>query len=97
MKRPLMTTCWLDHFSVLDDPRQSWKVCYPLEAVLLIVLCASMAGAEDFVQLARWGNRKPDFLRRFLPFAKGVPSHDPLNDVINALPRSVSRPALRRG
>ena len=56
------------------------------EAVLLIVLCASMAGAEDFVQIERWGNRKPDFPRRFLPFAKGVPSHDPLNDVINALP-----------
>ena len=82
----MMTTCLLDHFSALDDPRQSWKVCYPLEAVLLIVLCASMAGAEDFVQIERWGNSRLDFLRCFLPFAKGVPSHDPLNDVINALP-----------
>ena len=33
----------------------------------------------------RWGNRKLEFLRRFLPFAKGVPSHDTLNDVIIAL------------
>ena len=82
----MMTTCLLDHFSALDDPRQSWKVCYPLEEVLLIVLCATMSGAEDFVQIERWGNRKLDFLRRFLPFAKGVPSHDTLNDVINALP-----------
>ena len=81
-----MTTCLLDYFSALDDPRQSWKVCYPLEAVLLIVLCASMAGAEGFVQIERWGNSRLDFLRCFLPFAKGVPSHDPLNDVINALP-----------
>ena len=80
----MMTTCLLDHFSALDDPRQSWKVCYPLEAVL--VLCATMVGAEDFLQIERWGNRKPDFLRRFLPFAKGVPSHDTLNDVVNALP-----------
>ena len=45
-----------------------------------------MAGAEDFVQIERWANRKLDFPRRFLPFAKGVPSHDTLNDVINALP-----------
>ena len=82
----MMTTCLLDHFSALDDSRQSWQVCYPLEAVLLIVLCATMAGAEDFVQIERRGNRKPDFLRRFLPFAKGAPSHDTLNDVINALP-----------
>ena len=82
----MTVTCLLDYFSALDDPRQSWKVCYPLEEVLLIVLCATMMGARDFVQIERWGNRKLDFLRRFLPFAQGVPSHDPLNDVINALP-----------
>ena len=52
----------------------------------MIVLCATMAGAEDSVQIERWGNRKPDFPRRFLSFAQGVPSHDTLNDVINALP-----------
>ena len=49
----MMTTCLLDHFSALDDPHQFWKVCYPLEAVLLIVPCATMAGAEDFVQIER--------------------------------------------
>ena len=54
----MMTTCLLDHFSALDDPRQSWKVCYPLEEVLLIVLRATMVGAEDFVQIERWANRK---------------------------------------
>lgn len=81
----MMTTCLLDHFSALDEPRQSWKVCYPLEAVLLIALCATMAGAGDFVQIERWANRKLDFPRRFLPFVKGVPSHDILKDVINAL------------
>ena len=38
------------------------------------------------VRIERWANRKLDFLRRFLPFAKGIPSHDTLNDVIDALP-----------
>ena len=78
--------CLLDHFSALDDPRQSWKVAYPLPEILLIVLCATMAGADDFVRIERRANRKLDFLRRFLPFANGIPSHDTLNDVINALP-----------
>ena len=82
----MSTPCLLDHFSALDDPRQAWKVAYPLPEILLIVLCATMAGAEDFVQIERWANRKLDFLRRFLPFANGIPSHDTLNDVINALP-----------
>ena len=62
----MSTTRLLDHFSALDDPRQSWKVTYPLPEVLLIVLCATMAGAEDFVQIELWANRKFDFLRRFL-------------------------------
>jgi len=76
----------LDQFSALEDPRQSWKVVYPLSEILLAVLCAVMAGADDFVEIERWANRKLDFLRRFLPFENAVPSHDTLNDVINALP-----------
>ena len=81
-----MNKSLLDHFSCLSDPRQSWKMVYPLNEVLLIVLCATMAGAEDFVEIEQWSNNKIDFLRRFLPFEKGLPSHDTLNDVINALP-----------
>ena len=45
----MSTTRLLDHFSALDDPRQSWKMTYPLPEVLLIVLCATMAGAEDYL------------------------------------------------
>jgi predicted transposase YbfD/YdcC len=79
----------LDHFSALDDPRQAWKVAYPLAEILLSVLCGTLAGAEDFVEIERWANRKLDFLRRFLPFERGIPSHDTLNDVMNALPAAV--------
>jgi hypothetical protein len=81
-----MSRSLLDHFSALSDPRQPGKVLYPLREILLVVLCATMAGAEDFVETERWGRRKLDFLRRRLPFARGVPSHDTLNDVMNALP-----------
>ena len=79
-------TSLLDHFSALEDPRQSWKTVYPLPEILLIVLCGVMAGADDFVEIARWAERKIAFLRRFLPFREGIPSHDTLTDVMNALP-----------
>jgi predicted transposase YbfD/YdcC len=75
----------IDHFAVLADPRQSWKVVYPLPEVLLLVLCGTLAGAEDFVEIRRWGMVNQGFLRRFLPFAEGIPSHDTLNDIVNAL------------
>jgi predicted transposase YbfD/YdcC len=77
---------FLDHFSALEDPRQSWKVVYPLDEILLVVLCGTLAGAEDFAEIQRWGLRKLDFLRRLRPFEGGIPSHDTLNDVMNALP-----------
>lgn len=76
----------LDHFSALEDPRQGWKVLYPLPEILLVVLCGVLAGADDFVEIERWAKRKLDFLRRLLPFRDGVCSHDTLNDVMNALP-----------
>ncbi|MBP2296428.1 ISAs1 family transposase [Azospirillum rugosum] len=75
----------LEHLSVLEDPRQSWKVVYPLEEILLVVLCATLAGADDFVEAAERAGAHLCFLRRFRPFARGIPSHDTLNDVINAL------------
>lgn len=78
-------TSLIDHFSALRDPRQSWKVLYPLPEILLVVLCGTLAGAEDFVEIRRWASMHLGFLRRFLPFADGVASHDTLNDVINAI------------
>ena len=38
----------IEHFAALEDPRQSWKVLYPLPEVLLLVLCGTLAGVEDF-------------------------------------------------
>lgn len=75
----------LDHFSALKDPRMGWRVLYPLPEILLLVLCATLSDMEDFVEIVLWGEERLDFLRRFLPFERGVPSHDVLNDVFNAL------------
>ncbi len=75
----------IEHFAALEDPRQSWKVLFPLPEVLLLVLCGTLAGAEDFVEIRRWGQMRQEFLRRLLPFKAGIPSHDTLNDIINAI------------
>jgi predicted transposase YbfD/YdcC len=79
------TASLLDHFSALSDPREQWRVVYPLPEILLLVLCATLCGMEDFVEVRLWGEQRLDFLRRFLPFERGLPSHDTLNDVFNAL------------
>ena len=67
---------WLDHFEALDDPRQIGKVAYPLPEMLLQCLLAVLAGADSWVEIALFGKRKLDFLRRFAAFENGTPSHD---------------------
>ena len=42
-----------------------------------------------------WGEERLTFLRRFLPYGNGIPSHDTLNGVINALDPELFQ-ALRR-
>lgn len=76
---------FLAHFSRLTDPRQSLKVLYPLDEVLLLTLCAVLCGADGWVSVALFGRQKLAFLRRFLPFANGTPSHDQLGLIFGAL------------
>ena len=76
---------FLSHFAALRDPRQAAKVLYPLAEILLLMLCATISGADDFVEIHLWGCERRDFLRRFLPFEHGIPSHDTLCDVIAAI------------
>ena len=76
---------FLTQFAALRDPRQAAKVLYPLPEVLLLLLCGTIAGADGFVELALWGGEHLAFLRRFLPYAHGVPSHDTLCEVVAAL------------
>ena len=64
---------FLNHFRDLPDPRQAGKVLYPLEEILLLCLLAVLAGAETFVDIARFGQKKLDLLRRFRPFRDGTP------------------------
>jgi hypothetical protein len=52
----------LDHFSVVEDPREPWRVAHPLPEVLLLVLC---------------GLRRPRSDRRVEPNAFDVPASRP--------------------
>jgi predicted transposase YbfD/YdcC len=79
------TIVFLDHFRSLPDPRQRGKVIYPLEEVLLLCLLAVLAGAESVVDIARFGTKKRELLRRFRPFTDGTPSHDQLGDIFATL------------
>ena len=77
------TRSLLQHLAVLKDPRQPCKVMYPLAEVLLLVVCATIAGCDDYDEIAAWGEARLAFLRRFLPYHWGVPCEDWLRVVMN--------------
>ena len=87
---------FLGYFKDLPDPRQRGKVIYPLDEVLLLCLLAVLAGAETFVDIARFGEKKLELLRRFRPFRDGTPSHDQLGDIFATLDAEAIPALLRR-
>ena len=76
---------FLSYFRDLEDPRQRGKVAYPLDEILLLCLLAVLAGAETITDIALFGRKKLDLLRRFRPFARGTPAHDHLGDILAVL------------
>ena len=76
---------FLEYFKDLPDPRQQGKVVYPLDEVLVLSLLGVLAGAEAFTDIARFGEKKLDLLRRFRPFRDGTPPHDRLGDIFASL------------
>ena len=78
----------IDHFSGLRDPRQGWKVVYPLlEITLLDPMCD--AGGRGHVRRCPplVGVRRSTLYapRLMLAFNRNILSQDTLNNVINAL------------
>jgi predicted transposase YbfD/YdcC len=79
------TVVFLSYFKDLPDIRQRGKIMYPLPEVLLLCLLAVLAGAETVTDIARFGEKKLDLLRRLRPFAAGTPAHDHLGDILASL------------
>jgi predicted transposase YbfD/YdcC len=76
---------FLRYFKDLKDPRQRGKVTYPLDEILLLCLLGVLAGAETVTDIALFGRKKLDLLRRFRPFEDGTPAHDHLGDILAVL------------
>jgi predicted transposase YbfD/YdcC len=66
----------VEHFSALEDPRCAGKVEHRLIDILVIAVCAVIACAESWDDIALYGRNKAGWLRSFLSLANGIPSHD---------------------
>ncbi len=73
------------HFARLRDPRLLRRRRHSLSDIVLIALCAVIAGANNFPQIEAFGKRRRDWLARFLALPNGIPSHDTFERVFQRI------------
>ncbi|WP_238537759.1 ISAs1 family transposase, partial [Zavarzinella formosa] len=72
-----------EFFSDLRDARVGGRCGHDLPDIVLIVLCGTIAGLDDFVSIADYAGSRQAWLkeRPGLKLRNGIPSHDTLNRV----------------
>jgi len=73
------------HFGELTDPRVDRTKLHKLIDILVIALCAIIAGADNWEDIADFGQAKIDWFQTFLELPNGIPSHDTFNRVFARL------------
>jgi predicted transposase YbfD/YdcC len=74
-----------EHFEDLPDPRIDRTKLHKLLDIVLIAICAVICGADDWVEVAMFGEAKEAWFRTFLELKNGIPSHDTFNRVFARL------------
>ncbi len=64
------------YFNTIEDPRCGGKVEHRLRDILVIAVCAVVACAESWDDIALYGRSKLAWLKTFLELPNGIPSHD---------------------
>ena len=77
-----MLAALITEFETIEDPRCAWKVEHRLLDILVIAVCAVLAEAESFADIALYGRCKHQWLKRFLALPNGIPSHDTFRRVL---------------
>lgn len=75
------------YFSSMKDPRRTNKGhhLYPLEEILFLCISAVVSGMDDWTSITMFGHLKLTWLRQYLPYKHGIPSHDVLGKVFAVL------------
>ncbi len=64
------------YFNTIEDPRCGGKIEHRLRDILVIAVCAVIACADSWDDIALYGRSKLAWLRTFLDLPNGIASHD---------------------
>ena len=80
-----MPTTLTEHFKDLTDPRRDQGKRHQLLDIITIAICAVICGADNWVEIERYGHAKYEWLKTFLALPHGIPSHDTFSAVFERL------------
>ncbi len=69
----------------IEDSRQQNKVRYTMQEIVLIVFCSELCHVDDWESKEVWAEYNLEYLREYLPYENGVPSHDTMQRVMGMI------------
>lgn len=92
---PPLTCTLVERLQTIADPRRPGRnLRHNLVDLIVLGFCGVLAGCDDFVELATWGQVNEAFLRTFLELPHGIPSHDTFTRVFAVLPPATLQAVL---
>lgn len=67
---------WIEVIEESADSRQQSKVRHRLKDIIVIVLFAMLANADDWVEIGIFASYHEEYLRKYIKLENGAPSHD---------------------
>ena len=70
---------WMEY---IEDVRQQGKVKHSLKDILVTVLFATLANADDRAEISIFAEYHKEYLKKYIALENGVPSHDTIQRVM---------------
>lgn len=69
----------------IRDCRAQYKIDYNLWEIIVIAVCAMLAGSDNFVAVEQYGNERKRWLKKYFSIKGTIPSHDTFNRVFGLM------------
>ena len=73
---------WMEY---IEDNRQQAKVRHKLKDIIVIVLFATLANVDDWVEMEYFAHYHEGYLKKYIELKNGIPSHGTLCRVFGML------------
>jgi len=92
LKEEITVESILAAFDSITYPRVERTKAYPIGEIMFLILCAVLCGVESWRGVEDFGVDRLEWLRKYLPYQNGIPSHQTLGRVMSLIhPKCVNK------